>query len=89
MLVMRETAWSWRRCGCEEREGVDGGGHDGQCERDRIALKWDGGGGKARSRRVRHVYSPKNLLRLDLDGFRCPARSLEGQSAWHASSYMW
>ena len=44
---------------------------------------------KARSRRARRVYSPKNFFRLDLDAFRCASRSLGGQSTWRTSSYMW
>ena len=54
-----------------------------------IRSRWRRSGGyKARSRRAQCIYSPKNFFRLDLDGFLCVARSLEGQSAWRASSYM-
>ena len=52
-----------------------------------IRSRWSrSGDGEARPRRARGVYSPKNFLRLDLDGFLCAARSLEGQNAWRASS---
>ena len=55
-----------------------------------IGSRWRrSGDGKARARRARRVYSPKNLLRLVLEGFRCAARLLGGQNAWRASSYMW
>ncbi len=39
-------------------------------------------------RRARCVYSPNSFFRLDFDVFRCAARSLGGQNAWRASSYM-
>ena len=78
---LRDCALRTSACGRVECDGVDGGGRDGRCERNRIALAWNGGGDKARSRQARCVYSPKNFLRLDLDDLRCAVRSLEGQNA--------
>ena len=68
--------------------------HDGHRERG-VGPRWrrsdDGGFNCLYSRRAWCIYSPKNFLRLDLDDFRCGARSFEGQveNAWRASSYMW